>query len=225
MIRRQLARLIGMGVMAALIAIAQGSVSGGASAVAPWAGAKGEEPRPQLPREIKPVPPAVGAAIADMNIALEWQQWEIADRATWRVLGLLEDSPEGAQFRQFPCDLLKRVDDSWRHASNGRFGFSVQWRLWATLMNRLGNRAQTEVAFRRAVGWGEGAGDGDASPAGHWPQEQLWRSGNILRFGCGDATCSFPRTTVEESRSALEYIFPRLSQCRLLEHQNSRPLP
>ncbi|MEM6503104.1 MAG: GUN4 domain-containing protein [Cyanobacteria bacterium P01_C01_bin.89] len=153
--------------------------------------------------------------------ALTQGNWQRGDELTWEILTGRMDRPDGRRFRQFPCDRLERIDRAWRQASGDRFGFSVQRRLWRHLMVRLGDQRETRQAFDREVGWlgsehgVNPRGDEGDLPLGYWPREQSWFSGNILRFGCGDEACSFARTVVEEQRPALEYIFPRLSQCRL----------
>ncbi|MEM9771808.1 MAG: GUN4 domain-containing protein [Cyanobacteria bacterium P01_D01_bin.73] len=153
--------------------------------------------------------------------ALEQEDWQRGDELTWQILTEGMDKPDGRRFQQFPCDRLERIDRAWRQASGDRFGFLVQRRRWRRLIIQLGDRREVRRAFDREVGWLESEYgvnprvDDEDLPLGYWPQEQAWFSGNILRFGCGDEACSFARTVVEEQRPALEYIFPRLSQCRL----------
>lgn len=156
-----------------------------------------------------------------LETALAAQDWQRGDEFTWMILAAGMDNPDGRRFRQFPCDRLGAVDRAWRQASGDHFGFSVQRQMWGNIAFRLGDAHETRQAFDQAVGWASGdngvidhAGE-TTLPRGYWPQERLWRSGRILRFGCGDEACSFARTVVEEQRPALEYIFPRLVQCGL----------
>lgn len=152
------------------------------------------------------------SSLSNLEAALQQQHWQQASDLTWARLEREVVSADGRAFRQFPCEELVAVDDLWRRASGDRYGFSVQRNLWATLARRYPRRDRTYEEFRRTVGWMD-VPETNAYPVGYFPMEQFWETGRVLQFGCGDADCSFPRTEVEETRLALEYVFPRLRHC------------
>ncbi|MBO9997671.1 MAG: GUN4 domain-containing protein [Cyanobacteria bacterium SID2] len=165
------------------------------------------------PPEIVPTPtPQPVPPISELERALQQQQWQQASDITWARLGRGEVLPDGREFRQFPCEELAEIDRLWRRSSGDRYSFSIQRDLWADLARQYPLRDRTYTEFRTAVGWMDVS---PQQPVGHFPSEQFWATGQILRFGCGDAACSFPRTEVEETRLALEFVFPRLLQCRI----------
>ena len=221
MVYRRRTRLIGI---TGLLALGVAIVPVGMDAIAQGPTLKPAEPPPLTTPLSEKIP-----TMAALEEALGQRDWRRADGLTWRILHGGMENPDGRRFRQFPCDRLQQVDRAWRRASGDRFGFSVQRDLWASLMNRLGDRHRTRDEFDRAVGWrseSETTSETDQAiaPVGRWPEERLWLSGNVLRFGCGDVDCTFARTVVDETRPALEYIFPRLSQCRLVGNSGSSPL-
>lgn len=152
------------------------------------------------------------SSLDDIEAALEQQQWQQASDRTWAMLEREVSQTDGRAFRRFPCEELVAVDGLWRRASGDRYGFSVQRDLWATLARRYPLRDRTYDEFRRTVGWMD-VPEAETYPVGYFPMQQFWETGRVLQFGCGDAECSFPRTEVEETRLALEYVFPRLWQC------------
>jgi len=82
----------------------------------------------------------LGKAVADsryhqLDQYLQNQQWEAADDETYRLMITTVGKEEGQLFTadellNFPCDVLKAIDDLWVRHSNGRFGFSVQKNLY-----------------------------------------------------------------------------------------------
>lgn len=79
------------------------------------------------------------------------KKWQQADTATWDlILRLLGKSSQGLIFsgnlQQIPCSELLRLDQLWVQCSQGRFGFSVQARIYQTVGKDYG-------AFCDRVGW------------------------------------------------------------------------
>lgn len=169
------------------------------------------DPALEPPAEPRPVP-----TLAELTAALDRQQWERASDLTWGMLERDVVATDGRAFRRFPCGELREIVDAWRQASGDRYGPAVQFRQWAALAARHPQRSDTEMAFRRFVGWDRdwGVVPGDR-PLGYYPREAAWETGNVLTFGCGDAECRIPRTVVEETQPALYELFPRLNQCRI----------
>ncbi len=105
------------------------------------------------------------------------QDWEAADAETRRILdpwihpgGNILGTPLATNI---PPEVLQALDDLWVEASDGRFGFSVQQRIWAEV------RAQNPVdsataakAFGDRVGWTRLPGMEDPTfIAGDWLTE------------------------------------------------------
>jgi hypothetical protein len=96
---------------------------------------------------------------------LKTQQWEAADRETaelmWKVVRQNEDpnsSYNSESFNNFPCDALKAIDQLWVKHSQGKFGFSVQVKIWQEVgspptleKNRIADAPWKE--FGNRVGW------------------------------------------------------------------------
>jgi hypothetical protein len=77
--------------------------------------------------------------------------WRLADEETMLVMlkaagrdkvGRLSDE----SIENFPCTDLRTIDQLWGKYSNGRFGFSVQKRIWESVGKNYEN-------FGEAVGW------------------------------------------------------------------------
>jgi hypothetical protein len=62
-------------------------------------------------------------------------QWRDADQETYRLMITTVGKEEGQWFdrkdlEEFPCEDLRTLDQLWVKYSNGKFGFSVQKRIW-----------------------------------------------------------------------------------------------
>lgn len=188
------------------------------AAISPKAvSAPNPDPGPTSDPPVDPViAPRPVPTLAELTAALDRQQWERASDLTWAMLERDVVARDGRAFRQFPCGELREIVDAWRQASGDRQGPAVQFRQWAALAARHPQRSDTEMAFRRFVGWDrDWQGVPGDRPLGYYPREAAWETGNVLTFGCGDAECRIPRTVVEETQPALYELFPRLNQCRI----------
>lgn len=86
-------------------------------------------------------------------------QWQQADRETETVMikaagrehdGWLSEE----DLEAFPCRDLRTIDKLWMRYSNGRFGFSVQKRIWERIEKTTPNGdVETWKRFGDAVGW------------------------------------------------------------------------
>ncbi|WP_017659527.1 GUN4 domain-containing protein [Baaleninema simplex] len=189
-----------------------GIAIGGIEAIAPifpseTTQAQDEAPQPAIAPTPQPIP-----SMLELERALQQRQWQHASEMTWARLGRGAVLPDGRAFRQFPCAELAEIDALWRRSSGDRYGLSVQRNLWTLLARKYPQRDRAYTEFRETVGWTDST---RPYPVGHFPNQAFWSTGEILRFGCGDAACSFPRTEVEETRLALEFVVPRLLECRI----------
>ncbi|MBD1872890.1 GUN4 domain-containing protein [Nodosilinea sp. FACHB-131] len=106
------------------------------------------------------------------------QDWPAADAETRRILdpwihprGDILSPPLATNI---PPEVLQTLDQLWVEASDGRFGFSVQQKIWAEV--RAANPVDSAVAakaFGDRVGWTRPAGMEDPTfIAGEWLTEQ-----------------------------------------------------
>lgn len=70
--------------------------------------------------------------LRDLLAAKKWKEadWETAERM-WEVMGRQEERWLRVEdIEKFPCKDLKIIDKLWVHYSQGKFGFSVQKKIW-----------------------------------------------------------------------------------------------
>lgn len=115
-------------------------------------------------------------ALAPLRYHLENQDWQAADRETRQLLDRWVH-PNGDIFgaplaENIPADVLQAVDQLWLEASDGRFGFSVQQRLWQeALAQHPNDREEAVRAFGRRVGWVRPAIEQDNFVSPEWLTE------------------------------------------------------
>lgn len=152
-------------------------------------------------------------AFAPLRSFLADQNWQAADRETRRLIERWVH-PNGDLFgtplaSNIPADALQTIDRLWLDASNGRFGFSVQQRIWQEVSAQYPNDTNAAVqAFGRRVGWVRPTPDRDNfispdwftepelknsldAPVGHfpWPGISWERIQNLLNAqSCGSCT-------------------------------------
>ncbi|MDY6939370.1 MAG: serine/threonine-protein kinase [Cyanobacteriota bacterium] len=103
---------------------------------------------------ISPWSSAVGMDYSRLRDLLVQGKWQEADRETDAILLQVRDRQADGKMtvedaRKFPCRDLRTLDRLWLEHSGGRFGFSVQNRLWRSVekdYDRFGDR----------VGWRSG---------------------------------------------------------------------
>jgi eukaryotic-like serine/threonine-protein kinase len=142
------------------------------------------------PPPTTPEPPqwssAVGIDYTRLHNLLEQHQWQDADQETDAIiLQVCDRQGQGKlgieDIREFPCRDLRTLDKLWIKYSGGRFGFSIQRRLWVKV-------DRDYEAFGDQVGWRQHAiwlpytelTFGIAAPEGHLPS---WgRRGRLWSF-------------------------------------------
>ena len=103
-------------------------------------------------------PDVEGSAISDIRLKplqqyLAAKDWALADQETRQLL-LSSDLVSGDRTDSNPLTLLREIDQAWLTASDGRFGFSVQYKLWQAAVAAHPNDETAAVnAFRDRVGW------------------------------------------------------------------------
>jgi eukaryotic-like serine/threonine-protein kinase len=117
-------------------------------------------------------------------------KWKEADQETRKVmLKAARREKEGwfdtDSIENFPCDDLRTIDQLWVKYSQGRFGFSVQKKIWLEVGGKVDYETECKLGDR--VGWRkEGKWvnyDYDdltfkqkAAPVGHLPGNGFWRA-------------------------------------------------
>ena len=101
---------------------------------------------------------AVGMDYTRLRDLLAAGEWRQADEETARVmLAVSEREKEGwlkvEHIDNFPCSDLSTIDQLWVKYSNGRFGFSVQKRIYQSLGGTRDYDEKIWSAFGDRVGW------------------------------------------------------------------------
>ncbi|MEP0934075.1 MULTISPECIES: GUN4 domain-containing protein [unclassified Leptolyngbya] len=125
---------------------------------------------PPVPVDVPLV--AQNDAYASLRRHLNTQNWQAADQETRRLLERWAqgNAPMSTPLvSNIPVDALQTLDQLWLEASNGRFGFSVQQRIWQEVSTQYPNdRAAAVRAFGRRVGWLRPAPDSNNFVSPDW---------------------------------------------------------
>ena len=129
---------------------------------------------------------AVGMDYTKLRNLLAARKWEEADAETRRVMLAVAKQKESLRVKEdidnFPCEDLRTIDYLWVKYSNGRFGFSVQKRIYESLGGTRKYDEKIKEAFGDTVGWRKGGSWLDCSdqnifdikaPEGHLPVGHL----------------------------------------------------
>jgi len=142
---------------------------------------------PQLSAQTPPTTPppdslksAQGVDYTRLRDLLAAGKWKEADEETLKVmLKAARQEKEGwftkESIENFPCDDLRTIDQLWVKYSQGRFGFSVQKKIWLEVGGKVDYDTECKLGDR--VGWRKGGQWLDysnltfkiAAQAGHLP--------------------------------------------------------
>ncbi|MEG4939117.1 GUN4 domain-containing protein [Microcoleus sp. F4-D5] len=168
-------------------------------------------PKSQLITNITPIEPDVplkserGVDYTKLRDLLATGQWKEADGETLKKMLEVADRTNEKWLREedidrLPCEDLRTIDQLWVKYSNGRFGFSVQKRIYESLGGSRGEYDQKSwEAFGDRVGWrvnswflGWGVNSSwigyndlkfnTKAPQGHFPR--WWGEGGVGLWGC-----------------------------------------
>jgi hypothetical protein len=170
------------------------------------------QPSPQVP----PPPPvslksARGVDYSNLQKLLAAEKWEEADWETLDVMLKAAGREKERHFTKdsinnFPCDDLRTIDQLWVKYSQGRFGFSVQKKIWLEVGGKVDR--ETECKLGERVGWRKGGSwlrltdltFSKQAPRGHLPSS---RGKSRLEWGGGGVL------------GVLVYLFSRIENCKL----------
>ncbi|MEZ2224900.1 GUN4 domain-containing protein [Microcoleus sp.] len=101
---------------------------------------------------------AVGMDYINLRNLLAAKKWKEADEETGRVMLKVAGREEkgwlnSESIDNFPCEDLRTIDQLWVKYSNGRFGFSVQKRIYQSLGGTREYDRKVWEAFGDKVGW------------------------------------------------------------------------
>ncbi|WP_414550490.1 protein kinase domain-containing protein [Anabaena sp. CCY 0017] len=151
---------------------------------------------------------AVGMDYSKLRDLLAAGKWQEANEETERVM-LAVAKREGngllnvEDIDNFPCVDLRTIDQLWVKYSNGRFGFSVQKRIYQSLGGTREYNEKIWEAFGEKVGWRKG-GDWFYSditydikaPSAHFPCvvcDDFWGDLGKYCFRGNEGVCLFSR--------------------------------
>lgn len=105
---------------------------------------------------------ARGIDYSELAELLKQQKWKEADELTYKVmLEVANRSSEGwlraEDIDNFPCEDLRTIDRLWVYNSEGRFGFSVQAKIYRELGGTREYNEKVWDAFGREIGWQVGS--------------------------------------------------------------------
>ena len=139
-------------------------------------------PAPQLNNQEVQLKSSCGMNYRQLRNLLKAGKWKEADEETARVmLAVAKREKEGwldvKDIDNFPCEDLRTIDQLWVKYSNGRFGFSVQKRIYQGLGGTREYNSDIWKKFGDKVGWRKRGGwlyykdiaFDKRSPEGHLP--------------------------------------------------------
>ncbi|QOV22592.1 serine/threonine-protein kinase [Anabaenopsis elenkinii] len=171
------------------------------------------EPKPIVKPELIS---SVGMDYGRLQDLLAAGRWKEADSETRQVMSVVgKPKKPGVLDKQsisnFPCQDLRTIDQLWLKNSNGRFGFSVQKRIYESLGGTTDYNREIFLALGDTVGWRKGINwlfirdmiFDITAPEGHLPVGVFyygsvwWDSeegeGRILSFASRLANCNISR--------------------------------
>ncbi|MBC6436435.1 protein kinase, partial [Nostoc sp. HG1] len=101
---------------------------------------------------------AVGIDYTILQKLLASGKWREADQETWKLMLRISHREKERYLRvedikNFPCQDLLTIDRLWVKYSNGRFGFSIQKRIWDSVGGKPDLDFETWEYFGECLGW------------------------------------------------------------------------
>lgn len=104
------------------------------------------------------LPSEKGVDYIKLRDLLAFGEWRAADLETLAVMLKVADREKERSLRledleKFPCTDLRTINSLWVKYSAGRFGFSIQKRIWESAGEKPGKDDEMEKRFGNCVGW------------------------------------------------------------------------
>lgn len=159
-------------------------------------------PSPQPPPQPVNLISAKGVDYGRLDRLLASGKWKEADDETaikmLEVTGRIKDGwLRDEDIDQFPCEDLRTIDQLWVKYSNGRFGYSVQKRIYESLGGTREYDQKIWEAFADRVGWRENS---------------KWLNKDDLKFNTKAPQGHLPRIRL---KFKVWVLFSRVETCRL----------
>jgi serine/threonine protein kinase len=175
-----------------------------------------QERQPQIISTLQPVNQEVqlesscGIDYIKLRDLLKAENWKEADEETRRVMLAVAKREKESWLRvedidDFPCADLSTIDQLWVKYSNGKFGFSVQKRIYQSLGGTREYNSEIWCEFEKKVGWRKKYRETTfdiKAPEGHLP-----RSVKRIYFGVAGGV----------------RLFSRVETCKLFPVQEKQP--
>ncbi len=158
-------------------------------------GITGIKPRPQpkqsLSNEVE-LKSEKGIDYTKLRDLLEQQKWKSADKETYKVmLQAAGREKEGwldiDSIDNFPCEDLRTINQLWLHYSKGKFGFSVQKKIYEELGGTREYNEKVWKDFGERVGWRKGG-----NWLGNWLHNDQWLNYDQLTFNLNAPQAHLP---------------------------------
>lgn len=147
-------------------------------------------------------------------------QWQEGDLLTNKIILELANKSKIAELtandiNQIPCDMWIAIDKAWTQASNSRFGWSIQQRIWKSLSGRLiyeennyWEFAKVYEKFADRIGWRKPRWlNLEFSP-------KIWREYENLIFTISAPRGHLPSLFFWEGFNLVDTVLYRLEICR-----------
>ncbi|NEU74400.1 protein kinase [Hassallia byssoidea VB512170] len=146
---------------------------------------------------------------AQLEDLLKAKQWKQADRQTYLVmLQAVDRHKQGwmkaQELSNFPCAVLRKIDQLWKVYSDGKFGLSIQQQIWRKINSSSVNLdIATFCEFGNCVGWRKND---------KWLKYDNFtfslesQKGHLPSFGYGVQRW-------DEWQSSCWHLFPRINNC------------
>ena len=185
-----------------------------------------QEKQPQIIPTAQPVNQEVqlklscGIDYRTLDNLLKAGNWEEADKETRRVmLAVGKREQEGyldtKSIDDFPCEDLRTIDHLWVQYSSGKFGFSVQTRIYQGLGGTREYKSAIWQKFGDTVGWRKG---------------QRWLSYRDITFDKASPEGNLPNCWGREAQGwgrlwllLVGCFFSRVETCKLVSVQERQP--
>jgi hypothetical protein len=156
-----------------------------------------------------------------LEALLQSGDWRGADQETEQLMLQIANREKDGYFdvkslEKFPCEELQRLDDLWVNYSNGKFGFSVQAKIWQEEGSPTERNEQSWEAFGDRLGWRKDGSwlsydslmaDPGNSPVAEFPREVwgYWDGSLVTSDGIQFGMWS----------GAGDYLFSRVATCEV----------
>lgn len=172
------------------------------------------KPTPQPDIELKS---ARGVNYDQLEQLLKAGSWKEADQETAKkmleVAGRTEEGElDKDSIDNFPCEDLRTIDQLWVKYSNGRFGFSVQKKIWLEVGGKVDRETECKLGDR--VGWRRNGN---------------WKNYDHLTFSLQATVGHFPRvgrmSMFSNSQRWASLFLSRVENCKLTPPPTTEPIP